>query len=90
MNARPTDAAWLAAHLAEHSGEWVDLASILRASFAERGYGLTVHSRVAELRTRRGLVIENRTWRNDAGRTVSEYRLVAVAVGEQARLEVAS
>lgn len=88
---RPTDAAWLHDFLGRHAGEWVPLYRVLAASMAERGCGLTVHSRVAELRTKRGAVIENRTRRNADGRTLSEYRLVVgVGVGEQTTLEVAS
>lgn len=86
---RPTDADWLRTHLDRHAGEWVDLNAILRASIAERGCGLTVHSRAAELRAR-GFVVENRTKRTADGRVASAYRLVSVAVGEQARIEVAS
>lgn len=85
MNARPTDAAWLAEHLAQRPGEWVDLASILRASIDQRGCGLTVHSRAAELRAR-GLVVENRTRRTADGRVASAYRLVPAPVGAQLAL----
>jgi len=93
-NDRPTDASWLLDHLTARAGEWVPMLRILAASMAERGCGLTVHSRVAELRRRHGATIENRTRRGANGRVLSEYRLVptaSVAVGEQATLlEVAS
>ena len=93
-NDRPTDASWLLDHLTARAGEWVPMLRILAASMAERGCGLTVHSRVAELRRRHGATIENRTRRTPDGRVLSEYRLVptaSVEVGEQASLlEVAS
>ena len=48
---------------------------ILQASFAERGCGLTVHSRAAELRTKRGIPIECERVGRVNGRNLYEYRL---------------
>jgi len=67
-------------------GEWHTLNEILGRSFRDRGVGLTVHSRAAELR-RRGHKIENRTERDPIPgpgrrgftRAVSSYRLVVRA-----------
>lgn len=59
-------------------GRWHSLPEILNRSVAERGYGLTVHSRAADLR-RDGHVIENRTKRSLGRRIVSFYRLAGRA-----------
>lgn len=72
-----TDCDFVAEILAD--GEWHSLGEILERSIRERGCGLTVHSRVSDLR-KRGLVIENRTGANGAGRRDSSYRLVAAGV----------
>lgn len=50
------------------------LTEILRRSFAERGCGLTVHSRACDLR-KRGYVISNRSM--PGGRRGSVYQLVS-------------
>lgn len=86
ITAPTTDNAFLLSVLAD--GRWHTLTEILSRSFADRGVGLTVHSRAAELR-RAGHVIENETTRSSlvrsgfqrAGfsRAVSSYRLVARA-----------
>lgn len=66
-----TDCEFVLAELAD--GRERSLNSILAASFAKRGHGLTVHSRVADLR-KRGYKIEHRTaGTRGAG---SLYRLV--------------
>lgn len=83
-----TDGGFLLAVLAD--GGWHTLTEILARSFRDRGCGLTVHSRAAELR-RHGHVIENRIGRTPiAGpgrrgfeRHVSSYRLVARAASPQ-------
>lgn len=62
-------------------GRWHTLTEILSRSFADRGVGLTVHSRAADLRRdlrAEGRTIENRTRRGPSRRCVSEYRLVAI------------
>lgn len=46
--ATQTDKDWLLAQLSD--GRWHSLNELLRASFDERGHGLTVHSRAADLR----------------------------------------
>jgi hypothetical protein len=53
-----------------------NLNEILRRSFAERGCGLTVHSRAAELRRDRGLEVAN--WKDGKRGDGSWYRLVAL------------
>lgn len=68
-----SDSDWLLGILGD--GEWHTLAEILRRSFDERGVGLTVHSRVSDLR-KRGHAIE---WEKVAGierGRGSRYRLV--------------
>lgn len=72
-----TDRDWLLGVLRARAGEWVELDRIIARSQQERGYGLTVHSRIAELRAL-GHAIENRTPRRD-GRVRSAYRLVGGA-----------
>lgn len=57
-------------------GNWRSLNSLLQQSFAERGCGLTIHSRISDLRAR-GHVIEHRmVGRRGNG---SLYRLVSLA-----------
>lgn len=58
-------------------GEPHNLNAILRQSFAERGVGLTVHSRAAELRTKRSLDVRN--WKDGERGAGSWYRLVGTA-----------
>lgn len=70
-----SDADYLAAVLAD--GEWHSLDQIIARSQRERGFGLTVHSRAADLR-RRGLVVENQTERGLNGRVISSYRIVSL------------
>lgn len=76
-----TDCEFLLDILSDHS--WHSTAEILRYSMEERGCGLTVHSRVAELRDprKRGLRIE---YRRVAGERAAahQYRLVAVSERE--------
>ena len=60
-HAATSDAAWLLSKL--QNGQVWTLTQLLRASFAERSHGLTVHSRVADLRAD-GYTIE---WRKVAG-----------------------
>lgn len=55
-------------------GEEHELEEILALSRAERGYGLTVHSRASELR-KRGYVVVNHVERPEGGRARSFYRL---------------
>jgi hypothetical protein len=56
-------------------GQWHSHSEILSWSFADRGHGLTIHSRAADLR-KRGYVVEVDLRRNESGRVVSFYRLV--------------
>ncbi len=53
------------------------LNEILQRSFAERGCGLTVHSRVAELR-KQGYVVEHANIHGAARGAASTYRLVSL------------
>jgi len=69
-----TDAAFMLSVLEERPGEWVAQTEILQRSMAERGCGLTVHSRAATLRGG-GHTVENKIEKR-AGRAVSFYRLV--------------
>lgn len=59
-------------------GGWHSLNSILQRSFAERGCGLTVHSRASDLRARGYLVEHRMMGRRGEG---SMYRLVGVDGG---------
>ena len=70
-----TDSAFLY-HCLE-DGKWHGQAQILAKSMVERGHGLTVHSRAADLR-KKGCVIECELRRNGHGRALSYYRLVAL------------
>lgn len=77
-----TDSAWLLDLLSD--GHEHELSEIIRRSQDERGYGLTVHSRVAQLRpilAADGKTIVQRSERHD-GRVRSYYRLVSLAVPE--------
>lgn len=58
-------------------GRWHGHIEIIAESIRQRGHGLTVHSRAADLR-KRGHTVETRLERNDHGRTLSFYRLVAL------------
>lgn len=69
-----SDTDWLAEVLSD--GREHELASILRRSFDERGYGLTVHSRAADLR-KRGFTVSQRSER-DGRRVRSFYRLASL------------
>jgi hypothetical protein len=69
-----TDNDFLEVVLREHPNEWVSQREILNISEQRRRCGMTVHSRVSDLR-RRGHVIENRCERVGT-RVVSYYRLV--------------
>jgi hypothetical protein len=68
------DAAFLLAVLSD--GQWHTLDEIIDRSKAERGCGLTVHSRAATLRERGHNVINDSTGRRN-GRVVSKYRLAS-------------
>lgn len=74
-----SDREWLLGVLAD--GREHTLADIIRRSFDERGHGLTVHSRAAELRSA-GYTIENRPMPN--GRRGSIYQLTATPLEEAA------
>lgn len=58
-------------------GDWHAQAEILARSMVERGCGLTVHSRAADLR-KRGHKVETHLERNGNGRTLSFYRLITL------------
>lgn len=62
-------------------GEEHSLAELLSRSMSERGCGLTVHSRVAQLRTR-GHVIEHATVKGAERGHGHTYRLVSLAQPE--------
>jgi hypothetical protein len=70
----------LEAYFRERPGQWIDLPDLARAiSKNGSGVGLAVHSRIAELRQRRGMKIENRsTYALEDGERVcrSSYRFV--------------
>lgn len=70
-------------------GRWHGLGEILGRSQADRGCGLTVHSRAADLR-KRGLVVEqeNRPDTRRPGRVASFYRLLS-AVTESSQAQAA-
>lgn len=77
-----TDREFLLSVLAD--GEEHELSEIIRRSQDERGFGLTVHSRVAELRpllAPQGKTIVQRSARQ-GGRARSFYRLVSLAQPE--------
>lgn len=76
MNARVTDNDFLASVLAD--GQWHGQMDIVQRSQRERGCGLTVHSRVSDLRVKRGLTIEQRSQRTGSGRVASFYRLATL------------
>lgn len=65
-------------------GKWHSNAEILGYSIAERGVGMTVHSRIAELRdpAKRGLEIEYRRVRGERGQA-HQYRLVTVRAEQE-------
>jgi hypothetical protein len=69
-----TDSDFLLAVLQSDPDEWVAQHTILERSFAERGCGLTVHSRAATLRER-GHIIECDVRLVKGGRRASYYRL---------------
>jgi hypothetical protein len=73
---RQTDADFLLDMLRETPNEFVSQAEILRRSQADRGCGLTVHSRIAELRSRGYNIPPALRVRNDNGRVISYYRIV--------------
>jgi hypothetical protein len=64
-------------------GRWHSLTEILARSFADRGHGLTVHSRVSQLRSDHGFTVEQR-FTTDGRRRGSEYRLVRDLMEEAA------
>lgn len=83
-------------YLERHANEFVRQMDIVQASIAERGCGLTVHSRISELRKPEhgGHTIEQknvRGWdgyrKQPTGRAVSYYRLVldAASAGDPPR-----
>lgn len=55
-------------------GEWHSLNDVLRRSFAERGCGLTVHSRVSDLRAQGHRIEHRMVGRRGDG---SQYRLLS-------------
>lgn len=63
-------------------GELHTHAEILRRSFDERGHGLTVHSRVSQLRTERHCVIEHVTIQGASRGHASAYRLLSSPLEE--------
>lgn len=70
-----TDNDFLAHVLAD--GEWHGQMDIVLRSQRERGCGMTVHSRISDLRVKRGFNIEQRSRRTGNGRVASFYRLVS-------------
>lgn len=73
---RVPDTAFLLSVL--NDGDWHELSEIIERSQAQRGHGLTVHSRASDLR-KRGFLIEQRGEHDDAtGRARSYYRLVSL------------
>jgi len=84
---RESDTAWLERVLASYPpGRWVTTTDLLARSLRERGVGLTVHSRAADLRRaqrQRGdalRVVCERLGTDGRGRAVYAYRLRPVAV----------
>ena len=82
---KETDADFLLRVLRD--GKPHNLNEILQRSFRERGCGLTVHSRAAELRTKRGYDIHN--WKDGERGAGSWYRLVGTLDEAAATLPVA-
>lgn len=72
-----TDNAFMLGILQERPGEWVSQADIIAWSISKRGFGLTVHSRAADLRKPEhgGHTVENKVEKRN-GRAVSYYRLL--------------
>ena len=70
-----TDNDWLLKQLREAAGGWVSQDELIRRSQNERGHGLTVHSRIADLR-KQGHTITNML-RARGDRRQSFYRLAA-------------
>lgn len=65
-------------------GKWHSQSEILRRSEQERGCGMTVHSRAADLR-KKGCIVDNELRRTGNGRAVSYYRMtvsMSVALNE--------
>lgn len=82
------DADFLLRVLSEHPGRWIRLEEIISRSQSERGHGLTVHSRAADLRAK-GHNVEcrlvrpyNRFKKREVGRPESYYRLAPLAEGD--------
>jgi hypothetical protein len=73
---RQTDADFLLAVLRETPNEFVSQAEILRRSQADRGCGLTVHSRIADLRRRGYSIPPALCIRAEDGRVTSYYRIL--------------
>lgn len=74
-----TDNKFLADMLSD--GHWHSLDEIIGRSQHERGYGMTVHSRAADLR-KQGHDVECRQERTPFGRVRSFYRIVGGALDE--------
>jgi hypothetical protein len=74
-----TDLELLLAVLAD--GELHSQSEILARSIEERGHGLTVHSRISDLR-RRGCVVEHMTVQGARRGAASTYRLVSTPLEE--------
>lgn len=72
--AADTDCGWLLRYLWD--GHERTLNEIIGASFRERGCGLTVHSRISDLRKKHGFVVEQRHVDGGKRGGSSAYRLV--------------
>jgi len=71
----PTQSDLILAALQEADGEWVDMPALAAASGS-----MNIHTRIDELRHRRGLHIENRCIRQPGSRAnKSQYRLITSA-----------
>jgi hypothetical protein len=73
-----TDNEFIAEVLAD--GKWHSTSEILSYSIHERGHGLTVHSRVSDLRSK-GFEIEHRTAKGSRAQA-HQYRLVRARPGQ--------
>ncbi len=74
-----TDCEFLLEVLAD--GDWHSTSEILRRSILERGHGMTVHSRVSDLRKKRGLLVEHRRVEGERA-DAFQYRLACSAASE--------
>jgi len=83
-----SDVSWLEEKFRARPNEWLRMTDLIAWSQAERGHGLTVHSRIADLRNR-GLTIEQqsvREWngytKSYSGRVTSYYRFVPLGAAD--------